>query len=338
MAFPSNNQYTAIEVGGVPLFDVLGDESPASTDLVGNSTFPAGFFAYDGTNVYFRLRLDADPRNTQLTGFRNFSWGVLINTTGVAGTYNWLFNVDGLNNRVSLIQNTVVQFNSWTDQAEGTNGNGAPNVSRTITNFDFARVVPADSSIGGTPDFFLDWYLPANVFFSTLGITESSLLRTIYFSSANANNYNKDSLRTSEGFSFVNAFSNPVSAQDTDIRARLETNKQLTGGPASLLLGQQATWTGTITVRNNGQSAANAVSLVDLIGTDVVGSFVVDSVSQGLITYNALTKQLTWNVGNLPANIQATLTFTLTGSYTLSGQRLLDRVVATGLDSFSGGG
>ncbi|MFW0779053.1 carboxypeptidase regulatory-like domain-containing protein [Rossellomorea marisflavi] len=337
MAFPSNNQYTAIEVGGVPLFDVLGDESPASTDLVGNSTFPTGFFAYDGTNVYFRLRLEADPRNNQLTGFRNFSWGVLINTTGVAGTYNWLFNVDGLNNRVSLIQNTVVQFNSWTDQAEGTNGNGAPNVSRTITNFDFARVVPADSSIGGTPDFFLDWYLPANVFFSTLGITESSLLRTIYFSSANANNYNKDSLRTSEGFSFVNALSNPISAQDADIRARLETNKQLTGGPTSLLLGQQATWTGTITVRNNGQSAANAVSLVDLIGTDVVSSFVVDSVSQGLISYNALTKQLTWNVGNLPANIQATLTFTLTGSYTLSGQRLLDRVVATGLDSFSGG-
>ncbi|KML32346.1 carboxypeptidase regulatory-like domain-containing protein [Rossellomorea marisflavi] len=337
MAFPSNDQYTAIQVGGAPLFDVLGDESPVSTDIVGNSTFPAGFFAYDGSNVYFRLRLEGDPRNAQLTGFRNFAWGVLINTTGVSGTYNWLFNVDGLNNRVSLIQNTVVQVNSWTDQAEGTNGNGAPNVSRPITNFDFARVIPADSSIGGTQDFFLDWFLPATVFFTTLGITETSLLRTIYFSSANANNYNKDSLRTSEGFSFTNAFSNPISPQDADVRARLATTKQLTSGPTSLLLGQQATWTGTITVRNNGQSTANLVSLLDTIGLDVVESFVVNSVSQGLVTYNAATKQLTWNVGNLAEAVQATLIFTLTGSYTSSGTRLLDRVVATGIDSFSGG-
>jgi large repetitive protein len=154
MAFPSNAQYTPVLVGGTPLFDVLGDESPVSTDIVGNSTFPAGFFAYDGTNVYFRLRLNGDPRNNQFTGFRNFSWGVLINTTGVAGTYDWLFNVDGLNNRVSLIQNTVKLVNSWNDPAEGTGG-GNPNFAQPITNFDFARVTPADSSIGGGRISFL---------------------------------------------------------------------------------------------------------------------------------------------------------------------------------------
>ncbi|MCM2605594.1 carboxypeptidase regulatory-like domain-containing protein [Rossellomorea marisflavi] len=337
MAFPSNDQFTPIEVGGVPLFDVVGDENPPSTDIVGNSTFPAGFFAYDGTNVYFRIRLDGDPRNTQLTGFRNFSWGVLINTTGVAGTYNWLFNVDGLNNRVSLIQNTIVQVNSWTDQAEGTNGSGAPNVSRPITNFDFARVSPADSSIGGTQDFFLDWYLPANVFFSTLGITETSLIRIVSFTSANANNYNKDSLRTSEGFSFTNAFSDPVTPEDADVRARLRTTKQLTSGPTLLLLGQQATWTGIIRVQNNGESQATTIFLQDILGPDNISSFVVNSVSQGLVSYNPATKQLTWSVGNLGEEAQATLTFTLVGSYTTSGTRLLDRVVATGVDSYSGG-
>ncbi|MEW4288285.1 carboxypeptidase regulatory-like domain-containing protein [Rossellomorea marisflavi] len=337
MAFPSNDQFTPIEVGGVPLFDVVGDENPPSTDIVGNSTFPAGFFAYDGTNVYFRIRLDGDPRNTQLTGFRNFSWGVLINTTGVAGTYNWLFNVDGLNNRVGLVRNTVVQVNSWTDQAEGTNGNGAPNVSRPITNFDFARVSPANSSLGGTQDFFLDWFLPASVFFSTLGITDMSELRIVSFTSANSNNYNKDSLRTSEGFSFTNAFSNPVTADDADVRARLRTTKQLTSGPTSVVLGQQATWTGTIRVQNTGDSNATTIFLQDTIGPDVVTSFVVNSVTQGLISYNPATKLLTWNVGNLGEEATATLTFTLIGSYTTSGTRLLDRVVATGVDSYSGG-
>ncbi|UTE75620.1 carboxypeptidase regulatory-like domain-containing protein [Rossellomorea sp. KS-H15a] len=335
MAFPSNAQYTPVLVGGTPLFDALGDESPVSTDIVGNSTFPAGFFAYDGTNVYFRLRLNGDPRNNQLTGFRNFAWGVLINTTGVAGTYDWLFNVDGLNNRVSLIQNTVKLVNSWNDPAEGTGG-GNPNFAQPITNFDFARVTPADSSIGGDQDFFLDWFLPANTVFSFLGINASSAIRAIYFSSANANNYNKDSLRTSEGFSFANAFTDPVTPDQADIRARLATNKVRNSGPATVVLGQQATWTGTVTVTNTGRSQATSVFLDDIIGPDQVNSFVVNTTSQGLTSYNPATKLLTWNVGNLNPGITATLTFTLNGAFTSSGSRNLDRVQATGFDSSSG--
>lgn len=335
MAFPSNSQYTPVLIGGTPLFDVLGDESPVSTDIVGNSTFPAGFFAYDGTNVYFRLRLNGDPRNNQLTSFRNFAWGVLINTTGVAGTYDWLFNVDGLKNRVSLIKNTVKLVNSWNDQAEGTGG-GNPNFAQAITNFDFARVTPADSSIGGGQDFFLDWFLPASTVFSFLGINASTSIRAVYFSSANTNNYNKDSLRTSEGFSFANAFTDPVTPDQADIRAKLATNKVRNSGPQTVVLGQQATWTGTITVTNTGRSQATSVFLDDIIGPDQVNSFVVNTTSQGLTTYNPSSKSLTWNVGNLSPGATATLTFTLNGAFTTSGSRNLDRVQATGFDSSSG--
>ncbi|MGG4167943.1 carboxypeptidase regulatory-like domain-containing protein [Rossellomorea vietnamensis] len=335
MAFPSNAQYTPVLVGGSPLFDVLGDESPVSTDIVGNSTFPAGFFAYDGTNVYFRLRLNGDPRNNQLTGFRNFAWGVLINTTGVAGTYDWLFNIDGLNNRVSLIQNTVKLVNSWNDPAEGTGG-GNPNFAQPITNFDYARVTPADSSIGGDQDFFLDWFLPASTVFSFLGINASSSIRAVYFSSANANNYNKDSLRTSEGFSFANAFTDPITPGQADIRARLATNKVRNSGPQTVVLGQQATWTGTVSITNTGLSQATSVFLDDIIGPDQVNSFLVNTTSQGLTTYNPTTKLLTWNVGNLNPGATATLTFTLNGAFTTSGSRNLDRVQATGFDSSSG--
>jgi large repetitive protein len=335
VAFPSNAQYTPMLVGGTPLFDVLGDESPVSTDIVGNSSFPAGFFAYDGTNVYFRLRLNGDPRNNQLTGFRNFTWGVLINTTGVAGTYDWLFNVDGLNNRVNLIQNTVKFVNSWNDPAEGTGG-GNPNFSQPITNFNFARVTPADSSIGGNQNFFLDWFLPASTVFSFLGINASTAIRAIYFTSANANNYNKDSLRTSEGFSFSNAFTDPITPNQADIRAKLATNKVLNSGPQSVVLGQQATWTGTVSVTNTGLSQATSVFLDDIIGPDQVNSFVVNTTSQGLTTYNPAAKLLTWNIGNLNPGAAATLTFTLNGAFTTSGSRNLDRVQATGFDSSSG--
>jgi large repetitive protein len=333
--FPSNAQYTPILVGGAPLFDLLGDESPVSTDIVGNSIFPAAFFAYDGVNVYFRLRLNGDPRNNQLTSFRNFTWGVLINTSGVAGTYDWLFNVDGLSNRVNLIRNTVKLVNSWNDPAEGTGG-GNPNFSQPITNFDFARVTPADSSIGGEQDFFLDWFLPVSTFFSYLGINEASLIRAVFFTSANANNYNKDSLRANEGFSFSNAISTPVSPEQADVRAKLSTNKVLTSGPSSVVLGQQATWTGTITVSNTGLSSATTIFLEDILGPDVLNTFTVNSTSQGLTSYNPSNKTLTWNVGNLAAGATATLTFTVSGAFTSSGSRTLDRVKATGFDSFSG--
>ncbi|MBU7592485.1 carboxypeptidase regulatory-like domain-containing protein [Metabacillus halosaccharovorans] len=336
MPFPINSQYTPITVGGTPLFDLLGDESPVSTDIVGNSSFPAAFFAYDGTNVYFRLRLNGDPRNPQLTGFRNFSWGVLINTQGVPGTYDWLFNVDGLNNRVSLIQNTVKQVNSWNDPAEGTGG-GNPNFSQTITNFDFARVTLADSSIGGDQDYFLEWFLPASTFFSFLGINETSLLRAIFFTSANVNNYNKDSLRSAEGFSFSNALSNPVSPDQVDVRAEITVNKTLTTGPTTVLIGQQATWTGNVTVTNTGKSQATTIFLDDLLGLDLINTFSVNTVTQGLTAFNSSTKTLTWNVGNLAPGGTATLTFTINGLYTTSGIRQLNSVIASGFDSFTGG-
>ncbi|WP_404354763.1 carboxypeptidase regulatory-like domain-containing protein [Cytobacillus firmus] len=335
MPFPGNSQYTPVLVNGTPLFDVLGDESPVSTDIVGNSTFPAGFFAYDGTNVYFRLRLNGDPRNSQLTGFRNFAWGVLINTSGVPGTYDWLFNVDGLNNRVSLIQNTVKLVNSWNDPAEGTGG-GNPNFSQNITNFDYARVMPADSSIGGDQDFFLDWFLPASTVFSLLGITASSFIRAVYFTSANANNYNKDSLRTSEGFSFSNALSDPVTPNQADVRAKISTSKTINSGPNAILQGQSGTWAGTITISNTGQSQATTIFAEDIIGPDIINFFTISSVSQGLTSYNAATKTLTWNVGNLAPGASATLTFMVSGVYTASGTRNIDRVQASGFDSFSG--
>ncbi|MBM7553900.1 carboxypeptidase regulatory-like domain-containing protein [Thalassobacillus pellis] len=335
MPFPDNTQYTPIQVNGSPIFDLVGDESPVSTDIVGNSTFPAAFFAYDGSNVYFRIRLNGDPRNAQLTAFRNFSWGILINTQGEPGTYDWLFNVDGLNNRLSLVRNVNKQVNSWNDPAEGTGG-GNPNFAQPITNFDYARVTPANSNFGGSPDFFLDWFLPASTVFSFLGINESTLLRSVIFSSANTNNYNKDSLRTEEGFQFADALSDPVSPADVDVRAELTVSKTLTSGPSTVLLGQEAFWTGRIIVTNTGLSPANTIFLEDVLGPDIINAITVTSVTQGLTVYNSRTQSLTWNVGNLTAGQNAVLIFSLNGAYTNDGSRALDSVQASGFDNFTG--
>ncbi|MFP3392647.1 carboxypeptidase regulatory-like domain-containing protein [Brevibacillus sp. SIMBA_040] len=341
MAYPSDNQFVPFTLGGSPYGDVPNDESPGSVDLVGNATFPGAYLAYDGTYLYFRLRVNEDPRNSQKNGFQNFAWGFLINTNGVAGTYQWMLGVQGLRNRIALIQNTIVEFNSWTDQAEGTNGSGAPNWQLPIINFDTARVRLTNdgSNFSGNPDYFIDCVVPAAAFFSTLSVTSLTSLRFLPFTSTNDNNYNKDSLRTSEGFSFINSLSNVSMVSTGDVRASLALDKQLTTGPGSVITGQVAQWSGTIAVENTGKSQANVVTVLDLLQLDQVTAFTVNTVSSGIVSYNPLTKILSWTIGNLPAGSTANLSFTVSGVFTTSpsGTRRLNTATASGVDSYSGG-
>ncbi len=341
MAYPADNQFIPFGIGGVAFGDVPNDESPGGVDIVGNAAFPAAFLAYDGTTLYFRMRVNEDPRNSQKTGFQNYAWGYLINTNGVAGTYQWMLGVQGLRNRIALIQNTVVVVNSWNDPAEGTDGSGSPNWQMPIINFDTARVrVTGDgSNFSGNPDYFIDLVMPASAFFSTLSVTSLSSLRFIPFTSTDNNNYNKDSLRTSEGFSFTNAFSNTTTVAVSDVRASLAIDKQLTGGPASVITGQVVQWTGSIGVSNTGNSQANNVVVTDLIELDQVSAFAVNGTSTGAVAYNPLTKVLSWTTGNLAAGTTATLTFTVSGVFASAagGTRSLDTATVSGLDSFSGG-
>ncbi|MFS0554660.1 carboxypeptidase regulatory-like domain-containing protein [Brevibacillus sp. 179-C9.3 HS] len=341
MAYPSDSQFIPFMLGGSPFGDVPNDENPGSVDMVGNSTFPVAFLAYDGTNLYFRMRVNEDPRNSQKTGFRNFAWGYLINTTGVAGTYQWMLGVQGLRNRIALIQNTVVEFNSWNDPAEGTNGHGAPNWQAPIINFDTARVRLTNdgSNFSGNPDYFIDLVMPASTFFSTIGVTSLTSLRFLPFTATNDNNYNKDSLRVSEGFSFVNSLSNTTMVAAGDVRARLAVDKQVTAGPAVVTTGQLSQWAGSISVTNTGKSQATTVVVNDLIELDQVTAFTVNATSTGSVSYNPLTKVLSWKIGNLAAGTTASLTFTVSGVFAVSpgGTRRLNTVTVTGIDSFSGG-
>ncbi|GAB1765757.1 carboxypeptidase regulatory-like domain-containing protein [Priestia megaterium] len=338
MAFPSNTQFQPILIGTQPIYDVVGDESPASTDIVGNTQFPAAFVAYDGTTIYFRIRLNSDPRNSKNTGFSNFAWGVLINTSGDPGVYDWLANVNGLDNTINLVKNTTRVFNSWNDPAEGTDGRGTPTFSRPIVNFDVARVTLTNdgSNFGGNADYFIDFQFPAADFFRVLGISTSSPLRFVIFSSANANNYNKDSLQTSEGFQFVNALTNPVAPQDVDVRANLTAAKTITSGPTSVFTGSLTTWTQSVTVTNNGRALARQVVVNDVFSLDQLSSVSSISTSTGTAVFNSSNRTLSWTIGNLAAGQTATLTYSVIGTFTTSGTRRLNTVTASGIDDFTG--
>ncbi|MED4051937.1 carboxypeptidase regulatory-like domain-containing protein [Priestia megaterium] len=338
MAFPSNSQFQPILIGNQPIFDMVGDQSPAATDLVGNTQFPAAFFAYDATNVYFRIRVNEDPRNSKLTGFANYGWGVLINTSGDPGVYDWLANVNGLDNTVNLIKNTTRVYNSWNDPAEGTDGRGAPNFSRPIVNFDVARVTLTNdgSNFGGNPDYFIDFQFPVANFFSLLGISASTPIGLVIFTSANGNNYNKDSLQAGENFQFVQSITNPTPPADVDVRAALATTKTITSGPTSLLTGSLTTWTQRITVTNTGRDIARSIVASDVFGIDQLSSVSNITASSGSATLNAANKTLTWNIGNLTAGQSVTLTYTVVGTFSTAGTRRLNTVTVSGTDNFTG--
>ncbi|MGM7702002.1 carboxypeptidase regulatory-like domain-containing protein [Pseudalkalibacillus sp. Hm43] len=336
MSFPNNNQYTPIPLESGFYFDVTGDENPTSVDLVGNQDHPSFLMAYDGKNAYFRLRLREDPRNKQKTGFNNFSWGVLFNTGGPVGTYQWLLAVDGNSGRLNLVENTDPEVNSWNDPADGKDGKGKPSYSKAIINFDRARVSPADTRFGNDDNVFLDFFIPANTLFKFLKINEDTPLQLISYTATNANNYNKDSLRVSEGFQFEDAFSDPISLSDTDIRANLNLQKIILSGPTTVAAGVEAVYTARLIVENTGGSEATNVSLSDVIRFNILNTFTITNISNGNATINTRRKRLSWEIGTIASGASAVLEFEVSGFFNRAGEKTLERATAKGTDSSTG--
>ncbi len=191
--FPNDSDYIPMTVEGVPLTAAIGDENPASTDIVGTASYPAVYFVAQDGYAFFRFRLRGDP--TLGGGFANYAWVILFDTdSDLANSYEWELALRGNSNDVVLIENTVKNSPSpgWGDTAEGTP------ISFPITAYDIAQAVVADSNLGGVQNWFLDISVDLTTLKSTLGIGDNTPLRFRYFTAANENNFNKD--RMCEGF------------------------------------------------------------------------------------------------------------------------------------------
>ncbi|PWW04865.1 carboxypeptidase family protein [Paenibacillus cellulosilyticus] len=334
MPFPSNAQYVPVRLSGAPVTDPVRDVSPDETDIVGSTAFPAAYYGYDGTNIYFRIRLNADPRFK--TGFRNFAWGVLFDTDGVPATYEWVLAVNGLNNSVDLIQNTVKVPDSFNDQAEGTDGRGNPNFTQPIVNYDIARAAPTGdgSAFGGGTNYFLDFFVPKATLFPLLGITEQSSLRFLFFTSTNNNNFNKDFIGTGQTLS--SAFSDPVTIAGGDVRAQLSVTQSVDGSPLTLTAGQSNIINGTIVISNTGRGSASALFINALYRFDKLISLQVVSASSGSAVISLTNATLTWNIGTLNAGSSATLQYTAQGTFVQSPTGTIDIKTTKGVDLFTG--
>jgi hypothetical protein len=155
--FPAASAYVAFQCGGGPMVDAVGDTANATgaLDLVGTAPFPTGLHAADAQFLYLRLRVAATP----LGGgnmLQNAAWGFELDLDGDRSTYELLIAASGTNNtsQVAIYRHpaTVVA----NDPAD-------PAVLPASFSYPFnthGRAGAADSSLGGTPDAFLDLAVP----------------------------------------------------------------------------------------------------------------------------------------------------------------------------------
>ncbi len=197
--WPADSDWEPILRDGLPVADVEGDVQGAR-DIVGDTTNGAAFTHSDGTFLYFRLRLDDDPRDNSMTELKPFSWGVEFETDGNLDTYEGLVMVNGITNPeiVSLQQNTT----------QGTIGDPSDQAEVQVASYLFTthgRVVSAPTMFAGNADFFLDFAVPWTDL-ATIGVVPGTDFGIILGSGNSANSFAADI-----GTSIADEVSDPVS-------------------------------------------------------------------------------------------------------------------------------
>lgn len=160
--FPGPNPgWVIARNGGLPIVDTEGD-APTARDIVGDATHPALFIASDATHLYFRLRLDVDPRQNA-TNIGPFGWGCLINTDSDLTTYEYSTIVDGVNNPDSIYfykNTTTSTVNSPADAPDlpPITIVGDP-LTMAVGHAQVVPVTPGSFGDNGNVDndFFMDW-------------------------------------------------------------------------------------------------------------------------------------------------------------------------------------
>jgi hypothetical protein len=153
VTFPADEDWTPLTRSGVPVWDIVGD-GQLERDLVGDSSTPVAFLAWDAQHLFLRIRVDTTPIQSGTT-LRPYAWGMEIDTDGDLTDYEFLLMVDGIANP------DVLTFQENTTQ--GSVGDPNDNCETVLSSYNWlseGRVVPAATAFNGDPDFFLDWAYP----------------------------------------------------------------------------------------------------------------------------------------------------------------------------------
>ncbi len=249
-----------------PIGDCAEDEpagdNPGTVDLVGAAGLPGAFLHIDADYLYLRERIFTSPAGSG--GFANVSWVVLLQTAnGNPFFYQWLISLNGSAEEVGLWENdqataSPVSFSPIFNDPAETKVFSGPAIT-------LAQDVVAGSTIGGAQNHFVDWAIPRSEL-TARGIDPEASLYW-FATSANANNYNKDTLAC------------PFSPTTT-----LGLTKNV--APSTVCVNEATDVTYTVTVANTGAYLAGGVVVSD---ADFPGWLAITNVTStaGSVTFTA---------------------------------------------------
>ncbi len=159
---PPDSDFVPYACSGGPVSgDVVGDAvtGGGQRDIVGDATYPAFYRAADADNLFFRMRVSADPRKPgSTTELQPSSWDVLVDTDGDPSTYEYMLTADGNiagATHVQWVQNTVKEPGNPQDPAELVLADLTP-----ASDYWSVKETGDGSAFGGDPDYFVTLAVP----------------------------------------------------------------------------------------------------------------------------------------------------------------------------------
>jgi hypothetical protein len=171
--FPPDPDWLAVRRAGLIVGDSALDTSAAAPgrDLVGNSNEPVMQVFADASYLYFRLRLDGNPRSGGV--FSPYGWGCQISADGQASNYELMVLVDG----------QAQTLRAWRKNPPG--DQPADLAATLLASYDgttapsFASLVRSLTT--GTSDYFLDFAVPL----AALGFPPGTTVQLVCGTNAN---------------------------------------------------------------------------------------------------------------------------------------------------------
>lgn len=198
--WPTDSEWIPMEDSGGEMVDPHGDTTGSdSVDLVGDATHPTAYTYYDGTDIYYRLRIDVSPEKSGY--LKPFGWGILIDTDNNSDDYEFLVMADGVGDALYIAQNTSPDGLGLPNDKAETLVDPYPedlcNGSEGTCTQNF-RVVMADTFFPLTPvnkqtdDYFLDFRLSYQVFKDAVGVNDTTPIRYFFGTSNSAQTISVD--------------------------------------------------------------------------------------------------------------------------------------------------
>nr|MDQ2646011.1 hypothetical protein [Myxococcota bacterium] len=205
--FPVESAWVPVTRGGITITDPLGD-AQNSRDIVGDGTRPAAYIARDTNYIFFRLRVNADPKQTA-SNFAAFGWGVALDTDGNSDHFEYLIMLNGVNNPddVSLSRNNPL----------GNNGDARDRAEQDLEFFNVATHARSDaaaSTFSNNADFFVSWGIPVRAL-SDAGVPLTTAIRMIFGTSNSAQTLGADLLAVDASELISEIISDPISCNGT---------------------------------------------------------------------------------------------------------------------------